>query len=105
LNDQEPVVAPLESYVEFQEDKEEVLSVKECSVVPSIGDDEKFREEEPQVNQEELEQQETSFVPIPTVVREQLDQIPLQQEEPLLVQPEDDVPYTLPMVQQPNLAP
>jgi hypothetical protein len=37
------------------------------------------------------------------VVQEQLDQIPLQQEEPLLVQPEDDVPYTLPMIPQPEV--
>jgi hypothetical protein len=42
-------------------------------------------------------------LPITTVVQEQLDQIPLQQEEPLLVQPEDDVPYTLPTILHPEV--
>ena len=32
------------------------------------------------------------------MVQEQRDLIPLQQEKPILVQPEDDVPYTLPMI-------
>jgi hypothetical protein len=32
------------------------------------------------------------------VVQKQLDQVPLQQDEPLLVQPEDDVSYTLPTI-------
>jgi hypothetical protein len=63
LNDQEPVVAPLESYAEFQEDEGEDLNAQECSLVPSISDDEKFQEEEPQVNQVELDQQETSSLP------------------------------------------
>jgi hypothetical protein len=39
---------------------------------------------------------EASSLPILAVVQEQLDQTPLQQEEPLLVQPEDDISYTLP---------
>jgi hypothetical protein len=55
--------------------------------------DDEVWQEEPQVNYAELDQQETSSVHIPVVVQEQLDQIPLQQEEPLLVQPEDDIPY------------
>jgi hypothetical protein len=46
-------------------------------MVPSISDDENFQEEEPQVNQVETSQQEASFLPIATVVQEQLDQIPL----------------------------
>jgi hypothetical protein len=50
-----------------------------------------------------MDQQETSSVHIPVVVQEQLDQIPLQQEESLLVQPEDDVPYTLPTILQSNV--
>jgi hypothetical protein len=32
------------------------------------------------------------------MVQEQLDMIPLQQHEPLLVQLKDDVPYTLPTI-------
>jgi hypothetical protein len=46
---------------------------------------------------------EASSLPIRTMVNEPLDQIPLQQEELLLVQLEDDVPYTLPTTQQPDL--
>jgi hypothetical protein len=71
-------------------------------LVPPISDDENFQEEEPQVNQVEMDQQEISFVPIPVVVQEQFDQIPLPQEEPIF-QPEDDVPYTLPMIPQPEV--
>jgi hypothetical protein len=37
------------------------------------------------------------------VVQEQLDQTPLQQEEPLMVQQEDDVPYTLPTILHPKV--
>jgi hypothetical protein len=66
-------------------------------LVPSINDDELWQEE-PQVNQVEMDQRETSFVHISVVVQEQLDQIPLQQEEILLIQPKDDVPYTFPMI-------
>jgi hypothetical protein len=87
-------------------------------LVPPISEDEKFQEdkkfqeEEPQVNQVEINQQgissmsilvEASSLPITPVVREQLDQIPLQQEEPLLVQLEDDVPYTLPTTLHPEV--
>jgi hypothetical protein len=97
LNDQEPVAAPLESYAEFHEDEGEELSVQECSLVHS-SDDDKFQEEEPQVNHVEINQQETSSLHIPTVVQEQFDQLPLQQGEQLLVQPEDDTPYILPMI-------
>jgi hypothetical protein len=43
LNDQEPVAAPLESYAEFQEDEGEDLNAQECSLVPSISDDENFK--------------------------------------------------------------
>jgi len=74
------------------------LTVQECSLVPSISDDEKFRDEEPQVNLVELDQQETSSTPLLVVVQEQLDHTPLQQEEPLLVQPEDDACCTLPTI-------
>jgi hypothetical protein len=78
LDDQEPVVAPLESYAEFHEDEDEELSVQVCSLVHS-SDDDKFQEEEPQVNYVEFNQQETSSLHIPAVVQEQFDQIPLQQ--------------------------
>jgi hypothetical protein len=37
-------------------------------------------------------------VHILVVVQEQLHQIPLQQEEPLFAQPEDDIPYMFPMI-------
>jgi hypothetical protein len=101
----QPIAAPIESQAEFQEDEGEDVITLECSWVPPISEDEKFQEEEPQVNQVEINQQgissvpileEASSLPITAVVQEQLDPIPLQQEEPLLVQPEDDVPYTLP---------
>jgi hypothetical protein len=36
------------------------------------------------------------------VVQEQRDSIPLQREKPILVQPEDDVPYTLPAIPHPE---
>jgi hypothetical protein len=113
LDDQEPIVAPFEPHAEFQEDEGEDLNIQQCSLVPPISEnekfqeDEKFQEEEPQVNQVEISQQGTSSVPIlveatslpiTTEVQEQLDLIPLQQEEPLLVQLEDDVPYTLPTI-------
>jgi hypothetical protein len=89
VNDQEPVVAPFESYVEFQEDEGEDLSVQECSLVHSNNDD-NFQQEEPQVNHVEINQQETSSLHIPAVVPEQFDQLPLQQGEQVSVQPEDD---------------
>ena len=107
LDDLEPIATPIESQVEFQEDEGEDVITLECSWVPPISEDGKFQEEEPQVNQLEINQQgissvpileEASSLPITTVVQEQFDQIPLQQEEPLLVQPEDDVPYTLPTI-------
>jgi hypothetical protein len=63
-----------------------------------MSDDEQFQEEEPHVNQVGMDQQEASFLPITTMVQEKLDQIPLQQEEPSLVQVEDDVPCTLTMI-------
>jgi hypothetical protein len=44
-----------------------------------------------------------SSLPIIAVVQKQLDSIPLQQEEPLWVQPEDDVPYTLSTIPQPEI--
>jgi hypothetical protein len=84
----------------------------ECSWVPPISEDEKFQEDEPHVNQVEINQQGISFVPIlevasslpiTTVVEEQLDLIPLQQHKPLLVQSEDDVPYTLPTIPHPEI--
>jgi hypothetical protein len=93
LDDQEPIIVPLEPDTEFQEDEGEDLNTQECSLVPLISEDEKFQEE-PQVNQAKTSQQEASNLPITAVVQEQLDPIPLQQEEPLLVQPEDDIPYT-----------
>jgi hypothetical protein len=85
--------------------KVKILNTQECSLVPPISEDENFQEEQPQVNQVEVSEQripsmpilvEASSLPITTMVQEQLDQIPLQQEEPLLVQPEDDVPYVVP---------
>ena len=42
-------------------------------------------------------------MPITVVVQKQLDQRPLQQEEPLLVQLEDDIPYTLPTILHPEV--
>jgi hypothetical protein len=73
LIDQEPIAAPLDSYEEFQEDEGEYLDVHECSLVRSISDDEKFQEEEPQVNYVELDYQETSSEHILIVFQEQLD--------------------------------
>jgi hypothetical protein len=100
LNEPEPIVAPFESHAEFQENEGEDLNTQECSLVPLFSEDENFQndEEEPQVNQVEISQQEISSLPITSVVQEQLDPIPLQQKEPLLVQPEDDVPYTFPTI-------
>jgi hypothetical protein len=92
-----------ESHAEFQEDEGEDLNTQECSLVPPISEDEKFQEEEPQVNQVEISQQEFSSLPITVVVQEQLDQTPLQQEEPLLVQPKDDSPFTLPTISHPEV--
>jgi hypothetical protein len=55
LDDQELVVAKLESYAEFHEDEDEDSSFQVCSLVSSINDDEVWQEET-QVNY----QQETS---------------------------------------------
>ena len=89
------------------------MNTQECSFVPLISEDENFQkdenflEEEPHISQVEINQQgissmqillEASSFPITAVVQEQFDLIPLQQEEPLLVQPKDDVPYTLPTI-------
>jgi hypothetical protein len=94
------------------------LNTQECSSVPPISEDEnfqedeKFLEEEPQISQVEISQHgissvqiliEASSLPITAMVQEWLDLIPLQQEEPLLVQPEDDVPYALPMIMHPDV--
>jgi len=107
LDDLEPIVAPFESQAEFQEDEGEDVITLECSWIPPISEDEKFQEDEPQVNHVEINQrglssmpilEEASSLPITAVVQEQLDQIPLQHEEPILVQLEDDVPYTLPTI-------
>jgi hypothetical protein len=66
-----------------------------------------FQEEEPHVNQVEVSQLgissvpilvEASSLPIATVIQEQLDSIPLKQEDLFLVQLEDVVPYTLPTI-------
>ena len=83
--------------------KVKILNTQECSLVPPISEDENFQEEEPQVNQVEISQHEFSSLPIIVVVQEQLDQTPLQQEELLLVQPEDDVPLTLPTIPHPEV--
>jgi hypothetical protein len=62
------------------------LNIQECSLVPSISEDEKFQEEEPHVNQVEIDQQGISSMPIlveasslhiTMMVQEQLDPIPL----------------------------
>jgi hypothetical protein len=107
LDDMEPIAASIESQFEFQEDEGEDLNTQECSLVPPISEYEKLQEEEPQVNQVEISQQGISYVPIledasslpcTAVVQEQLDPIPLQQEDSLVVQPDDDVPYTLPTI-------
>jgi hypothetical protein len=74
----EPIAAPVESYALFQEDEGEDLHTHDCSLVPLISEDEKFQEEEPQVNQVEISQQEISYFPIPITVQDQLDQTPLQ---------------------------
>jgi hypothetical protein len=76
------------------------LNTQECSLVPLISKDENFQndEEEPKVNQVEINQQEITSLPILAVDQEQLDQIPLQSKEPFLVQPKDDVPYILPTI-------
>jgi hypothetical protein len=77
LDDQEIVVAPLEPHVEVHGNEGEDLNTQECSLVPPISGDEKFQEEEPQVNQPEISQQEASSFPFTIVVQEQLDQITL----------------------------
>jgi hypothetical protein len=102
LDDLELIVAPFESYLEFLEDKGEYLNAQECSLIPPISVDKIFQEK-PHVNQVEKSQQEASYVPITIVVQEQHDNMPLQQEEPLLVQLEDDIPYTLPMILHPEV--
>jgi hypothetical protein len=79
------------------------LNTQECSLVPPISEDEKFQEEEPHVNQVEISQQEFSSLPITVVVQEQLDHTPLQQEEPLLVQPEDVVLFPFPTISHPEV--
>jgi hypothetical protein len=80
--------------------KLEEWNVQVGLVIPS-SDDDKIQEEEPQVNHVEIDQQETSSLHIPTMVSEQFDQIPSQQEEPLLVQLED--PLTIcPMIPHSN---
>jgi hypothetical protein len=118
LDDSKPIATPIESHAKFQENEGEDVITLECSRVPPISEDErlqedeKFQEEEPQVNQVEISQQGISSVPIlvdassfpiTAVVQEQLDQIPLQQEKPLLVQLEDDIPHTLLTVQHPEV--
>jgi hypothetical protein len=75
LDDQEPVVAPLEPYAMFHEDEGEDVNTQECSWVPSISNDEKFQEEKSHVNQVEISQQKASSFPITTVVQEKLDHI------------------------------
>jgi hypothetical protein len=64
LDDLEPIVAPFESHAEFQEDECEYVITLECSWVPPITEDENFQEEEPHVNQVEINQQRISSVPI-----------------------------------------
>ena len=73
LDDLEPIASPFESHAEFQEDEGEDLNTQECSLVPPISEDEKFQEEEPHVNQVEINQHEFSSLPIIVVVQEQLD--------------------------------
>ena len=97
LDDHETIFAPLESYVDFHEDEYEESSAQLCSFVHS-SDGDKFQEEEPQVNHVEISQQETSSFHIPTIFQEQFDQLPLQQGEQILVQPEGDTPYFFPMI-------
>jgi hypothetical protein len=67
LDDQEPEAAPLEPYAKFHEDEGKDLNTQKCLWFPPISDDIKSQEE-PRVNQVEISQQETSFVPIPIVV-------------------------------------
>jgi hypothetical protein len=63
-DDPEPIVAPFESQTEFKEDEGEYLNTQECSLVPPIREDEKFQEEESQVNQVEVS--EKRFHPCPS---------------------------------------
>jgi hypothetical protein len=112
LDDPDPIATPIESQAKFQENESEDVITLECSWVPPSSEDENFQEET-QVNQVEINQQrissmpileEASSLPCTTVVQEQFDLIPLQQQEPLLVQPEDDIPYTLPTILHPKVA-
>jgi hypothetical protein len=54
--------------VEFLEDEGEDFNTQECSLVPPISEYEKFQEEEPHVNQVEINQQEFSSLPITIVI-------------------------------------
>jgi hypothetical protein len=49
LDDQEPIVAPLESYAEFREGEDQELSALVCSLT-HFSEDGKFQEEEPHVS-------------------------------------------------------
>jgi hypothetical protein len=97
LDDHEPVITPLEPYAKFHEDEE--LSLQVGLLVPSSEDD-KIQKEEQQINHAELNQQEALSLHIPAVVfgHEQFDEIPSQQGEQLLVQPDDDPPHSFPMI-------
>jgi hypothetical protein len=99
LDDPEPIVAPFESHVEFQEDEGEDLNTQECSLVPPISEDEKFQEEEPQVNQVEISQQEFSSLPITVVVRNSLIRHHYNRRSHFWFNQKDDVPFTLPTIQ------
>jgi hypothetical protein len=50
----EQMPAPFESHAEFQEDEGEYVITLEYSRVPPISEDTKFQEEEPHVNQVEI---------------------------------------------------
>jgi hypothetical protein len=101
LDDQEPVVAKLEPCTEFHKYEARESGFQVCSLVSSINDD-KIQQEEQQTNDADLNQQESLPLHIPTVVQEQFDQIPLQQGDQPLVQPEDDLSHNLPMILQSN---
>lgn len=97
MDDLEPVVAPLESYVELYEDEVEKLNFEVGLLVSSIDDD-NFQEEEQHINRVELDEQKTLSLPIPLVVQEHFDQILLQQREEILVQSKYNLCYNFTII-------
>jgi hypothetical protein len=99
LDDRESVITPLEPYAKFHEDEDEdeKSSLQVGLLIPSNHDD-KFQKHEQQINHAELNQLDSLSLHIPMVIQEQFIEIPMLQGEQLSVQPEDDLPHSLPMI-------